>query len=156
MLLDAVSPIKRLKGEEGQDIVEFALVLPILAALLFGIIDYGWIFLNSARVANAAREGARFAVMNYKQADADRGAQSIEDYLGKQVEDNVRDVLPANLKNSFAGLQVKVTETNISADDHKIEVEVSANIKLFTPVVSTIIGSKKYPVRKKFAMKKMN
>lgn len=156
MFIDAISPIRRLKGENGQDIVEFALVLPILAALLFGIIDYGWIFINQARVANAAREGARFAVMNYKEADANKGADSIETYLATQVTENVKDTLPANLKNSFADLKVTVTETDISTDNHKIEVEVSANIKLFTPIVSTVIGSNKYPVKKKFAMKKMN
>ncbi|HAV90985.1 MAG TPA: hypothetical protein DCW44_06910 [Eubacterium sp.] len=155
MLINAISPIRRLKGESGQDIVEFALVLPILALLLFGIIDYGWIFYNQARVGNAAREGARFAVMNYKKAEALKGASTTEAYLKTQVEDNVKDVLPGNLKSPGANLTVTVGKNTISADDERIVVRVSAEIKLFTPVVSTIIHSQRYTVTKEVAMKKM-
>ena len=156
MLMDAISPIRRLKGEDGQDIVEFALVLPILAMLLFGIIDYGWIFYNQARVGNAARDGARFAVMNYKEAEASKGALTTEAYLQKQVEDNVKDVLPGNLQTTDADLTVTVGKVTNAPGDEKIVVTVSAKIKLFTPVVSTIIHSQRYKVEKKVAMKKVN
>ncbi|WP_296710270.1 TadE family protein [Eubacterium sp.] len=156
MLINAISPINRLKGEKGQDIVEFALVLPILALLLFGIIDYGWIFFNEARIGNAAREGARFAVMNYKEAEASKGALTTEAYLKTQVEDNVKDVLPDNLKSPGANLTVTVGKITNAPGDEKIVVTVSAEVKLFTPVVSTIINSQRYTVRKQVAMKKMN
>lgn len=156
MLIDAISPIKRLKGESGQDIVEFALVLPILAMLLFGIIDYGWIFFNEARVGNAAREGARFAVMNYKEAEASKGALTTEAYLQAQVEENVKDVLPGNLKSPAANLAVTVGKVTNAPDDEEIVVTVSAQVKLFTPVVSTIIHNQRYTVRKRVAMKKVN
>ena len=156
MLMDAISPIRRLKGEDGQDIVEFALVLPILALLLFGIIDYGWIFYNQAKIGNAAREGARFAVMNYKKADASKGSDTIEDFLSNQVKANVEDVLPNNLKTTAANLAVSVNEKTNAPDDVNIEVTVSAQIKLFTPVVSTITGSQRLTVKKTVSMKKMN
>jgi Flp pilus assembly protein TadG len=40
--------------------VEFALVLPLLAMLLMGVITGGVAFTNSIGLANAVREGARF------------------------------------------------------------------------------------------------
>jgi hypothetical protein len=39
--------------------VEFALVLPLLIALVFGIIEFGVFFYNRAMLTNAAREAAR-------------------------------------------------------------------------------------------------
>lgn len=44
--------------------MEFAIVAPLLFALLFGIIDFGWAFSQNLDVKHAAREGARLAVVN--------------------------------------------------------------------------------------------
>lgn len=52
------------KSEKGQALVEFALVLPILLMLLCGIIDMGWLFVNSYQVEDAAYDGVRYAVIN--------------------------------------------------------------------------------------------
>ena len=43
----------------GQAMVEFALVLPIFAILLFGIIDIGRYVYTANALSNGAREGAR-------------------------------------------------------------------------------------------------
>ncbi len=47
------------KTETGQTLVEFALVLPMLLILMFGIVDFGRAFYTWLTVTNAAREGAR-------------------------------------------------------------------------------------------------
>lgn len=44
-------------------IVEFAVVLPLLLTILFGIIEYGFVFLIRQSLQHAAREGARLAVL---------------------------------------------------------------------------------------------
>jgi len=44
-------------------IVEFAIVLPLLLTVLFGIIQYGWVFMVRQTLQMAAREGARVAVL---------------------------------------------------------------------------------------------
>lgn len=50
---------KKVKSEEGQAMVEFAIVLPLLLMILCGIIDFGWLFYNQLNVDNASREAAR-------------------------------------------------------------------------------------------------
>lgn len=50
-------------SELGQAIVEFALVLPILVVLLFGIIEFGRLLSTVSAVTSAAREGARVAAV---------------------------------------------------------------------------------------------
>lgn len=44
-------------------VVEFAVVLPLLLTILFGIIEYGWIFMVRQTLQTAAREGCRIAVL---------------------------------------------------------------------------------------------
>lgn len=44
-------------------IVEFAVVLPMLLTIVFGIIEFGWIFMVRQSVQNAAREGCRVAIL---------------------------------------------------------------------------------------------
>ena len=46
-------------GAQGQSLVEFALVMPILFFILLGIIQFGFIFNTYVTLTNAVREGAR-------------------------------------------------------------------------------------------------
>lgn len=47
----------------GQALVEFALIVPVLLAMLLGIIEFGWLIKNNLTIANAARDGARAAAL---------------------------------------------------------------------------------------------
>jgi hypothetical protein len=62
--------------QKGQDLLEFALVLPILLLIMFGVLDLGRLFHSAITVTNAARVGARFGAMrsdiyNCNPADTD-------------------------------------------------------------------------------------
>jgi hypothetical protein len=61
MFMNGTYKSKKLLGYRAQAIVEFAIVLPILMALLVGILEVGrMIFIYSA-VTNASREASRYA-----------------------------------------------------------------------------------------------
>lgn len=51
------------KRARGAAVVEFAVVLPLLLTILFGIIEYGWVFMVRQTLQTAAREGCRLAVL---------------------------------------------------------------------------------------------
>ena len=57
------SCIKILSGEKGASAVEFAIILPILVMLVFGIIQFGLAFNKYIAITHAAREGARLAAV---------------------------------------------------------------------------------------------
>ena len=59
---------KRL-SEQGQDLVEFALILPLLLLLLLGIIEFGIAVFHYNTIANVSREIARFGVVHPKELD---------------------------------------------------------------------------------------
>jgi Flp pilus assembly protein TadG len=58
-----------IRNERGQTMTEFALVLPILALLLFGIIQFGITFNNYVTLTDATRAGARKAAVGRQVAD---------------------------------------------------------------------------------------
>jgi Flp pilus assembly protein TadG len=61
--MDRVTRTCRLSDEEGASLIEMALVLPLLLLVFAGIVDFGLVFQRYEVVTNAAREGARIAIL---------------------------------------------------------------------------------------------
>lgn len=59
-----ISQKRRTGGDRGAAAVEFALVVPILLLLVFGIIDYGAVYADSISARNGVREAARQGVVS--------------------------------------------------------------------------------------------
>jgi Flp pilus assembly protein TadG len=78
-------------AEDGAELVEFAVVAPVMLLVLLGIMDFGLLFQRYHVVTNAAREGARIAVL--------------PGYTAGDVEDRVMQFLTA------AGLDEEATTT---------------------------------------------
>jgi Flp pilus assembly protein TadG len=79
-------PVRR-GGEGGAAAVEFAILLPLLVALLFGFIQFGIAFSNKIQATNAAREGARMAAVGITDWDDVNGTgesfwQIVQDRAG--------------------------------------------------------------------------
>ncbi len=72
------------RSVRGAAVVELAVVLPLLLTLVFGIIEFGWVFMVRETLTNASREGCRVAV------------------LQGSTEENIRDQVAASM--SPAGL----------------------------------------------------
>ena len=53
----------RRKRQQGQTMVEFTLIFPVLAILLFGVIQFGIAFNNYLAVTDAVRAGSRQAAV---------------------------------------------------------------------------------------------
>jgi hypothetical protein len=53
--------LTRRRGQRGQGLVEFAIVLPVFALALFGLLDVGKLVYTNSALSQAAREGARLA-----------------------------------------------------------------------------------------------
>jgi hypothetical protein len=48
---------------KGQELAEFAIVLPLLLFIVFGLLDLGRLFHALITITNAAREGARYGII---------------------------------------------------------------------------------------------
>jgi len=58
----------RKRSDRGTAAVEFALVLPVLLLIVFGIIDFGRALNAQISLTGAAREGVRLAALGYSNA----------------------------------------------------------------------------------------
>jgi Flp pilus assembly protein TadG len=55
---------RHLKRQDGQAVVEFAVILPVLLLVLMAIYQFGQVFVNYMDVTGAGREGARKAAVS--------------------------------------------------------------------------------------------
>jgi Flp pilus assembly protein TadG len=61
----------QIRNEQGQTMTEFALVLPVLALILFAVIQFGIVFNNYVTLTDATRAGARRAAVSRQDPNRD-------------------------------------------------------------------------------------
>ncbi len=59
------------RGERGTALVEAAFVTPVFLILIFGIMEFGFLFRNYLTIANTTREASRTASVSGSAAEAD-------------------------------------------------------------------------------------
>ena len=83
---------KKWGDQRGMAAIEFALVLPILIILVFGIIEFSTILYDKAMITNASREGARVGIV-YRDDPASAlnhpGDTEIENTVNNYIQDHL-------------------------------------------------------------------
>jgi hypothetical protein len=79
---------QQLRRRKGQTLAEFALTLPILLILLFGIIEFGRIFQAWVTLQNAARTAARFASTGQPFVGNDTGGYDVNSLVPCTTNDD--------------------------------------------------------------------
>jgi Flp pilus assembly protein TadG len=100
----------RRQGRRGATLVEFAVVAPLFFAMIFGIIEFGRLVMVQQIITNAAREGARRAVL--EQSNASGVQAAVTQYLDRtSVPGATVTLLPDNFQTVGFGDPVEVTIT---------------------------------------------
>ncbi len=95
---------KAVRDESGQTMVEFALVAPLLLALVFGIIQFGIAFNNYLTLTDAVRAGSRQGAVSRALPDPRAAAEA-----------RVRSAASTSLDSSVGGpLGITVTFRSLS------------------------------------------
>ena len=121
-------------NERGAVLVEFALVLPLLLVLFAGMFDLGLAFQRYQAVTNAAREGARMAVL--------------PGYSTAEVESRVRNYLaasgvPASKIRVRHPIPITITPVGGGAvfTAMNVHVEVDYTFTLLGPIATLVGGT---------------
>lgn len=109
------------KGEQGQAIVEMALVLPLFLLLLFGVIEMGRICYAYISVSNAAREGGRVASI---------GGTDLE--IVNSVEN------AASLASMSLTIVITPPQANRQSGQ-EVTVNVTYPVQLVIPIISNVV-----------------
>lgn len=131
----------RRRSERGVTIVEAAFALPILLLFFMGLIDLGlWAF-NTNQATNAARDGARSAIVGFREADVEHSddwnaiVASVEEHLPG------RTISPAQIDVHCLDGQGDPVVGGCAAstvDVDRIRVEVAWSWDLLTPIAGSI------------------
>jgi Flp pilus assembly protein TadG len=131
-------PWRRNEVSRGQALVEFAIVLPVIALLLvmaldFGRVYFGWISLN-----NAARVGANYASSHADAWSAGRTAE--QDAFTQLVRDNVSGCTLVEPLASPQFIDMNADGDREGSSD-QVNVTLNCSFDLITPLASTVMGS---------------
>lgn len=126
--------MKVCRKNQGQAVVELALVLPILLLILFGIFEFGRIFNADLVITNASREGARKAAVGGSDSEV---ASTVNSAIG---------LLDA------ASLVVTVTPSGSRTSGEQVSVQVDYSVDIIVPVISSIVPNP-FPLSSKTVMR---
>lgn len=138
MRLPRSSRLQRSGHRRGQSLVEFALIIPIFLLVMFGILDLGRAVYASSTLNNAAREGARAAVVDQTVAHIQEVAVAQAVGLGIELADVTIDWrLPQapDTPNSCAGALGTLDSSSCTAI-----VQVDYTYTAATPLIGNIVG----------------
>ena len=97
----------RIRGERGQALVEFAVLLPLLVILVLAVIQFGIAFNNYIALTDASRAGARVGGSGRQLADP---AGEAEAAVRKSADDLDQGQLDVLIASSFQpGAKLSVT-----------------------------------------------
>jgi Flp pilus assembly protein TadG len=102
-----------MKNQKGVAAVEFAIILPVLLLLVFGIIEFSLILYDKAVITNASREGARAGIVFRSPSLTDAQIASIVNAYGANLipaATLVPEITPA-VRKSGDELTVRVPYT---------------------------------------------
>jgi Flp pilus assembly protein TadG len=98
-----------LRSEQGQAMTEFALVLPILALLLFAVIQFGIAFNNYVTLTDATRAGARKAAVGRQLSDPQGAADAAVRGSASDLDQGDLDVTVTSTWQPGADVSVTAT-----------------------------------------------
>ncbi|MCK4507348.1 MAG: pilus assembly protein [Desulfuromonadales bacterium] len=108
--------------ERGAALVEFTIMLPLLLAILVGIVEFGLLFYNKQVLTNASREGARAG-----------SARTLDDISG------IVDVYCGNRLISFGAAPICSTTTTGTFGAFSEDISVTVD-STYTFLVPELIG----------------
>jgi hypothetical protein len=132
----------RNRGDSGQSLVEFALVVPLLLLLVFGIIEFGRVYHAQLVVASAAREGARKAAVN---GDPDTIGAAIQNaaatlnVTATEVSYPMDPISPPESGTLRYCINYPLTGSRKFGDP--VEVYVQGRIDIVIPIISSFLGT---------------
>jgi Flp pilus assembly protein TadG len=127
-------PRRLLREERGAELVEFAIVVPLLLVIFAGIVDFGFMMQRLEVVTNAAREGARLAVLpGYAQADV---VARVNAYLDQGLTAGAS----ANATTTLTDVSVSAA-TGPPVQARQVVVQYTSSYAVLGPMMSLIGGS---------------
>jgi len=108
-----------LKDKNGAAAVEFALILPLLILVVFGIIEFGLLLYNQQVITNASREGARAGIvvgLNRSSGEHETISENTAtNYCSSHLVTFSNNLSPLSIFSSTSGASVSGDDLTVAA-----------------------------------------
>lgn len=123
--------------------MELALITPVMALLVFGVIDLARGYQLHIRAENAAREGAAYAQVHPNDVEC----PAVTDVLDRvSAEERIAthpgfrlDVYGQDASGSWVPIEPRCGSTVASAGE-RVRVDVTVTFDVLTPIVERVVG----------------
>lgn len=120
--------------ERGAELVEFAMVIPILLVIFAGIVDFSFMLRRAEVITNAAREGARIAILpGYQLAD-------VQARVNQYLNEGIGPGSSANATTSMNEVSVTVA-VGPALDARQVVVVYTSRYDILGPIMDFVGGS---------------
>ncbi|MDQ6884548.1 MAG: pilus assembly protein [Candidatus Dormibacteraeota bacterium] len=132
---------------------EFALILPVLVLILLGVVDFGRVFYYWTSIANAAREGARYAIVHPTAITSTcKSDPSNVKFRVKQEAGTTLVLTDSNISVYWVDASTGATtdaaancmplpgDQRIYQNPNAVRVDVAYDFKAITPLISSFWG----------------
>lgn len=132
--------MRRSRRDAGQGLAEFALILPIALILILAVFDVGRAVFIYNGLTNAAREGARLAIVNQDPALIEQRVQAMAPGTGvSNLADSSDPVVTFRRQTPNADPKLNAACSPVVSDCVAV-VTVRTSWNAITPIIGTIIG----------------
>jgi Flp pilus assembly protein TadG len=157
----------RWRGRRAQSLVEMAMVIPVLTLLTFGLVDFGRAYYFQVSVTNAAREGARVAILNIYTGPSSPTCSTSNNYATCPVQTDTAIVQAVNNELKYSAISpgsiticpphdstmstAGCPNTNNRVDmwtsglasnvNYYVSVNVTYDFQLYTPLMQQLVGN---------------
>ena len=134
------------RGEYGQSLAEFALILPVIVIIIFGLVDMARAMQAYVTIQEAARDGARYAVTGRIDC-VGPSIQNRDNCIKQTVTDRVDGLNDAaSITTTYRSWDYPAyadppTENDAGDQCDAVEVEVHYTYKPMTPIFSKLVGN---------------
>lgn len=140
-------------SESGQELVEFALLLPLLLAILFGIIEFGIAVFAYNTTANVGREIARYGAIHPNNTEIQTFIATTADFSGSPpffsgTPSKLKPEVQRWTRGLTGNLTITPTLTNNGPLSSTIQVSVTYEYRFFAgPIVQILAGRQTMDLR---------
>jgi len=136
----------RKHGQAGQTLAEFALILPVIGLIIFGLVDMARAMQSYVTIQEAARDGARYAVTGRIDC-VGPAIQTREACIVQAVKDrtdhlnNAATITAIYRSWDYPTYADPAAESDAGEQCDAIEVEVNYSFTPMTPIFKTLVSN---------------
>lgn len=114
--------------QRGQASMEFALLIPVLLALLLGLVDLGRAYFVHVAVTDAAAEGLTYGVRHL----ADPGVEGAVKTRASEASEGI--------------VEIEEDQVTFTSSSDAVTVTVTYQLELFTPLIGAMVPGGALPL----------